>query len=112
MIECWECKHSFYSDFYLECSKGYKGIVNYNDTCDHAEPKKNNYTFEEAVKRVDNIYKTVTMTNLINYGTILYDKELTIKGHAVRLRLWQYSDKFYATEQRDGVCVGIVEIGG
>ena len=46
MVKCCECKYLFCSDFYLECSKcykgskGYKGIVNYNDTCDHAEPKE------------------------------------------------------------------------
>ena len=40
MIECWECRYSFYSDFYLECGKGYKGIVNYNDTCEHGEKKE------------------------------------------------------------------------
>ena len=40
MSECWECKYSFYSDFYLECRKGYRGIVNDDDTCEHAEPKE------------------------------------------------------------------------
>lgn len=40
MIECWECKHCFCSDFYLECGKGHKGIVNYDDTCEYAEPKE------------------------------------------------------------------------
>ena len=45
MIECRECKYLFYNDFYLECAKCYKGkcykgIVNYNDTCEHAEPKE------------------------------------------------------------------------
>ena len=53
MIECWECKYSFYSDFYLECGKGYKGVVNYNDSCDHAEPKeredKNNGKTDKAI---------------------------------------------------------------
>ena len=112
MIECWECKHSFYSDFYLECGKCYKGIVNYNDTCDHAEPKKNTYTFEEATKMVDDIYKNVTMDNLIRYGTLLYDYEGILNHHAVRVRMWLYSDEIYATEQRDGVCVSIVKIGG
>ena len=45
MIECRECKYLFYNDFYLECAKCYKGkcykgIVNYNDTCEHGEKKE------------------------------------------------------------------------
>ena len=40
MIECRECKHSFCSDFYLECSRCYKSISKYNDMFEHAEPKE------------------------------------------------------------------------
>ena len=55
MIECWECKHSFYSDCYLECGKGYKGVVKYNDTCEHAEPK------EREVKKNGKTDKTIRL---------------------------------------------------
>ena len=36
-ITCKNCKHLMFSDMYGECSKGYKGIVNPWDTCEHAE---------------------------------------------------------------------------
>ena len=39
-VICGECKYSMYSDCYLECGKGYKGIVNYDDSCRYGVPKK------------------------------------------------------------------------
>ena len=40
MIKCRECKYLFCSDFYHECAKCYRGIVNYNDSCEHGEKKE------------------------------------------------------------------------
>lgn len=36
-IKCIECKHRMFSDMYCECSKGYKGIVQPWDGCEHGE---------------------------------------------------------------------------
>ena len=32
-VKCKECEYLMFSDCYGECSKGYKGIVNPNDSC-------------------------------------------------------------------------------
>jgi DNA-directed RNA polymerase subunit RPC12/RpoP len=39
MIYCKDCEHLIFSDCYGECAKGYKGIVQPNDTCEHARRK-------------------------------------------------------------------------
>lgn len=36
-IKCIDCKHRMFSDMYCECSKGYKGIVQPWDGCEHGE---------------------------------------------------------------------------
>ena len=36
-VNCGECKHRMFSDMYCECSKGYKGIVQPWDGCEHGE---------------------------------------------------------------------------
>lgn len=38
-INCIDCKHHMFSDFYIECSKHVK-LVNGDDTCEDAEPKE------------------------------------------------------------------------
>lgn len=38
-IYCKDCENLIFSDCYGECVKGYKGIVNPNDTCEHATRK-------------------------------------------------------------------------
>ena len=38
-IYCKGCEHLMFSDCYGECAKGYKGIVQPNDTCEHARRK-------------------------------------------------------------------------
>lgn len=39
-VRCAECEYLMFSDCYGECSKGYKGIVNPNDTCKYGKLKK------------------------------------------------------------------------
>lgn len=34
---CKNCKYLMFSDFYAECGKGYKGILNFDDFCDKGE---------------------------------------------------------------------------
>lgn len=36
-IYCKNCKYLMFSDFYAECGKGYKGILNFDDFCDKGE---------------------------------------------------------------------------
>lgn len=36
-IHCKNCKYLMFSDFYGECKKGYKGILNFDDFCDKGE---------------------------------------------------------------------------
>lgn len=36
-IYCKNCKYLMFSDFYGECRKGYKGILNFDDFCDKGE---------------------------------------------------------------------------
>ena len=38
-IYCKDCEHLMFSDCYGECANGHKGIVNPNDTCEHAKRK-------------------------------------------------------------------------
>jgi hypothetical protein len=38
-VKCIDCKYHMFSDFELECGKGYKGIVNRDDGCDKGERK-------------------------------------------------------------------------
>ena len=38
-IYCKDCENLMFSDCYGECAKGHKGIVNPNDTCEHAKRK-------------------------------------------------------------------------
>lgn len=37
IVYCKDCKHLMFSDFYAECKKGYKGILNFDDFCDKGE---------------------------------------------------------------------------
>lgn len=39
IVYCKDCEHLMFSDCYGECAKGHKGIVNPNDTCEHATRK-------------------------------------------------------------------------
>lgn len=36
-IYCKNCKYLMFSDFYAECGKGYRGILNFDDFCDKGE---------------------------------------------------------------------------
>lgn len=36
-VYCKNCKHLMFSDFYGECKKGYKGVLNFDDFCDKGE---------------------------------------------------------------------------
>lgn len=38
-VKCKECEYLMFSDCYGECSKGYKGIVNPNDSCGKGKRK-------------------------------------------------------------------------
>lgn len=38
-VKCKDCKHLMYSDCYGECSQGYKGIVQPDDSCKYGERK-------------------------------------------------------------------------
>lgn len=38
-VYCKNCKYLMFSDFYAECGKGYKGILNFDDFCDKGELK-------------------------------------------------------------------------
>ena len=38
-VHCKDCQYLMFSDCYGECGKGYKGIVNPNDTCEHGVKK-------------------------------------------------------------------------
>lgn len=37
IIYCKNCKYLMFSDFYAECGKGYRGILNFDDFCDKGE---------------------------------------------------------------------------
>lgn len=37
IVYCKDCKYLMFSDFYAECGKGYKGILNFDDFCDKGE---------------------------------------------------------------------------
>ena len=39
-VRCAECEYLMFSDCYGECSKGYRGIVNPDDTCQYGKLKK------------------------------------------------------------------------
>jgi hypothetical protein len=39
-VKCKECEYLMFSDCYGECSKGYKGIVNPNDSCGKGKKAK------------------------------------------------------------------------
>ena len=41
-VFCIDCRNLMFSDCYGECRKGYRGIVNPHDTCEHAQRKKKN----------------------------------------------------------------------
>ena len=41
-VYCKDCKYVMFSDFYGECSKAHKGIVNPYDYCEHGERRENN----------------------------------------------------------------------
>lgn len=38
-VHCKDCQHLMFSDHYGECSKGYRGIVSPEDSCEHGEKK-------------------------------------------------------------------------
>ena len=38
-VQCKDCKYLMFSDIYGECSKGYRGIVSPEDSCEHGEKK-------------------------------------------------------------------------
>lgn len=37
IVYCKNCKYLMFSDFYAECGKGYRGILNFDDFCDKGE---------------------------------------------------------------------------
>ena len=39
VVRCQDCKYLMFSDHYGECSKGYRGIVSPEDSCEHGEKK-------------------------------------------------------------------------
>lgn len=41
-VLCKDCEHLMFSDCYGECSKGYRGIVNPTDTCEHGIKRETN----------------------------------------------------------------------
>lgn len=54
-ITCKNCKHLMFSDMYGECSKGYKGIVNPWDSCEHAELESNEPKAKKPITNYDRI---------------------------------------------------------
>ena len=37
IVYCKNCKYLMFSDFYAECGKGYRGVLNFDDFCDKGE---------------------------------------------------------------------------
>lgn len=40
IVYCKNCKYLMFSDFYAECGKGYRGILNFDDFCDKGELRR------------------------------------------------------------------------